>query len=111
MTMAVAAAVLVGVLWIALAFLAVALFFVLAPALGFAGAAAVTAVACLAVVGAGAAFLSWRLRQARQTALLNGLLSSGVISAVAGFAGKRPLVALGLGGVAAALWARMHKGQ
>lgn len=108
MTAGIAAA-LIGVLWIALAFLGVALFLALAPALGMAGAAAVTGAIALFLAALGAAFLSWRARQMERNALLGGLLSSGAVSALAAFAAKRPFLTLGLGGVAAALWARAQR--
>ena len=100
----VAAAALVGAVWVLLAFLGLALFFALAPLAGAAGAAAVTAFAALIVVLIGCLIAQHKIDQARQNSLVNNLISSGALGAAAGFLGKRPLLSLGLGGALAALF-------
>ena len=100
----VAAAALIGAVWVMMAFLGVALFFVLAPATGVPLAAMLTALAALLIIVIGCLIAQHKIDQARQNSLINNLVTSGALSAAAGFVGKRPLLSLGIGGALAALF-------
>lgn len=98
----VALAALLGALWIALGFLAYALFAALADPLGAAGAAAATAAAFLVLAGLGGLIVKARIDAAKRNALIAGLASSGAANVVLGLVQRRPLMSLGIAGAAAA---------
>jgi hypothetical protein len=100
------AAVLVGAVWIALAFLALALFFLLAPLTGLAGAALIAALAALLFVLIGYLILARRLDAMQRNSLMGSVIASGALGAAANFAASRPLLSLGLGGALAVILAK-----
>lgn len=106
MSVAVAALVLLGAFWIALGFFAFALYALMAPFTGVAGAAAITAAIFMVVVAFGALLLTRKLESARRTAMLAGLASSGGAQLLFGLVRRHPLLTLGIGGALAAFLAR-----
>lgn len=100
------AAILVGAVWIALAFLALALFFLLAPVTGLAGAALVAALGALLFVLIGYLILARRIDSMQRNSLMSSVVASGALGAAASFAAKRPLMTLGVGGALAVILAK-----
>ncbi len=91
-----------GALWIALASFAYAIFALLAPPLGVAGAAALTGAIFLVLAAAGGAIARSRVEAAKRNALLASLASSGAANILLGLVAKRPLMSLGIAGALAA---------
>lgn len=104
--MIVLGAALVGLALMVLTFLCVALVALLTPVLGLAGAAATIAAICLVVAVIVGLILKQRIADAKRSALFATLATSGVANAALGFAMKRPLIALGVGGGLAAFLSR-----
>lgn len=102
------ALVILGALWIALAFLAVALFLALAPLIGGAWSALLTAVAFLVIVGIGGLVISAAIQRkveaAKRSAMIAGLASTGAAKFGLGIVTKYPLLSLGIGGAIAAFF-------
>jgi len=100
------AAVLLGVVWIALVFLTLALFFLVAPFTGLAGAALIAALAALLFVLIGYLILARRIDAMQRNSLMSSVVASGALGAAASFAAKRPLMTLGVGGALAVILAK-----
>ena len=105
-SMAAIAVTVIGALWIAMSAVAFALFFLLAPYTGAAGAAALTAVVFLVLVAILGLIVSRRVDAAKRNVLMAGLASSGAANLVLGIISKRPLLSLGIGGALAAFFLR-----
>ena len=110
-----AALVLWGMLWIALGFIAYAIFAAFVPLAGAALAAAITALIFLILAGIGAYIVSLTVNHKIQTAkknlLVGGLATSGAAKIAIALITKRPMLILGLGGAALAAFLMRGSGQ
>lgn len=107
--------VLLGLLWIALGFIAFAVFLAFAPLTGQVWAALITAVILLVIAGVlgliAQRLVNTKIQQTKKRLLLGTLATPGVAKFALGAVTKRPMLILGLGGAALAAFLLRGSGQ